>query len=396
MIVCSDLTNTIKPENVFIVVNTFGRGGAEMSLAILAYELAKRGHKVTLLALWKDQNSYNFDWLTRGGVRLIILYEARCSLLFLIYKLFQLISLERPTLIYSAMLHANLISQICAKILGIKHIASVRINPSVFYANSLMKRTLFALIMWLQENIIFISHRALNEYLATIYGRGLKKKQVFVLHNPITGEEFLTYQRLVSKYLKIKSKINYLLNDGKTHHCEANTLRCVIASRMVDGKGVLEVLEQIKVSLSNPCIQLLIYGAGNLEDQVRSYVDREFANKSVIFKGFSTNLNEIYAESDIFIFPSRSEGFGRAPFEALFQGNLIICNSAVSIINEFLDDPNVWSSYPEPLDILNEIKKFANINPDACAQDVKKVSVLLSNQAHAIAFEKIASICIGD
>jgi glycosyltransferase involved in cell wall biosynthesis len=394
--VTSAPTKTAKPENIFIVVNTFGRGGAEMSLAILANELAKRGHKVTLLALWRDPNSYNFDWLVESGVKLTVLAESKRNVVISQFKFFQLLRLERPTLIYSAMLYANFVSQTCAKLLGITHIVSVRNNPSAYYKDSLMKRVSFVLIMMMQDSIIFISHRALSEYLSTLYGKILRKKQFFVLHNPIARDELVVDSYLVNKYLGVKKKIKYILNDKNMKCSETQPLRCVIASRLVDGKGILETLEQIRVSLDNPNIQLSIYGAGNLEDKVRTYVDKAFSNKNVFLKGFESDLNKIFADSDIFIFPSRSEGFGRAPFEALLRGNLVLCNSPVSIIDEFLDDSKVWVTYSEPFDLIEEIKFFENVSPDACLQELKEISSLLSYQAHVIAFEKIAFFCIRD
>ncbi len=385
---------TVKLENIFIVMNTFGRGGAEMSLAILANELAKRGHKVTLLALWKDPNSYDFEWLLESGVSLTVLAESKKSVVVSQFQFFKLLRMERPTLIYSAMLYANFVAQTCAKLLGITHIVSVRNNPSSYYKDSLIKRVFFVLIMMIQDSIIFISRRTLSEYLSTSYGKVLRKKQFFVLHNPIAIDELVVDSYLVNKFLETKKKIKHILSCKNVISFEMQPLRCVIASRLVDGKGILETLEQIRVSLRSLNIQLLIYGAGNLEDKVRAYIDKEHLSKNVFLKGFESDLNKIFHDSDIFIFPSRSEGFGRAPFEALLRGNLVLCNSPVSIINEFLDNSKIWVTYSEPLDLIKEIKFFENISPDTCLKELNEVSSLLSYQAHVIAFEKIASMCI--
>ena len=385
-----------KPENIFIVVNTFGRGGAEMSLAILANELAKRGHKVTLLALWRDTDSYVFECLLGSGVKQVVLEKSKRSLAILQFKFFQFIRLDRPTLIFSAMLYANFISQSCAKLFGITHIASVRNNPSTNYKDSLIKRITFALIMMTQDNIVFISHRALNEYLGSIYGRVLINKKIFVLHNPISQDESLSENYLLNKYIAIKKKISYILNDKNINHGESYKLHCVIASRLVDGKGILETLEQIRSSLENQNIQVSIYGTGYLEDKIKRYVKDNYLSDNVFVKGFESDLDKIFSETDIFIFPSRSEGFGRAPFDALLRGSLVLCNSPVHIINEFVDDAKVSASYAEPLDLLKAIKIFENIQPDECLKDIKQLSSLLSYQAHVIAFEEIVLTCIRD
>lgn len=378
---------------VFIVVNTFGRGGAEMSLAILANELAKLGRRVTLIALWRDSNSYNFDWLAENGVQLLVLHESK-NVWVSFCKLFMLLNTKKIKLIYSAMLYANFVSQICAFLLGVTHIASVRNNPAVFYDGSLFKRISFMLIMSLQNSIVFISQRALDEYLATGYGRLLRKKQFFVLHNPIANEEIFEDGYLEKKFSDVKKKINdlnlgYLLKQG-----DDAVLNFVIVSRLVDGKGIIETLEQIRIPFNNQRLHLSIYGAGPLENQIRDFIDREFIHKNVVLKGFCTNINKIFADSDIIIFPSRSEGFGRAPFEALLRGNLVLCNYAVSIVNEFLHEPMAWNDYSEPFDVLQCIEGFAHLEPLVCIEQVKKVSSALSPCTHAREFEKIASACI--
>ena len=76
-----------KLQSVIIVVNTFERGGAEMSLAILANELAIKGVQVTFISLWEGKINYNFNSISKNGVKLINLNKAK-NFLLIAFKLF--------------------------------------------------------------------------------------------------------------------------------------------------------------------------------------------------------------------------------------------------------------------------------------------------------------------
>lgn len=375
---------------VVIVVNTFGRGGAEMSLAVLANELAKKGRNVSYVALWRGTGCYNFDWLERNSVTLHTLCESR-NILCSFFRLFKLLRQIQPEVIYSAMLDANLVSQMCSFLLRIPHIASVRCNPAQFYKESLPKNLAFMCVMLFQDNIVFISNRALQDCLSTSGGALLRRKRLFVLHNPISNENGAGPAGLVQKFTRTVGKINGVAADAPLRDLSLNL---VMVSRLVEGKGIMETLEHLRLPFRNQGLHLAIYGAGPLEKRIRDYIAAEFSNNNVVMHGFCSDLDKIFEESDILIFPSRNEGFGRVPFEALLRGTLVLCNRDSSIVNEFLKEPTAWINYQEPLDLLNCIGAFACLDPQVCAAEVNTVSCALDPSAHAIEFDKITAVCV--
>jgi glycosyltransferase involved in cell wall biosynthesis len=70
------------------------------------------------------------------------------------------------------------------------------------------------------------------------------------------------------------------------------------------------------------------------------------------FLGFVDNPWEIILESDVFIFPSRSEGFGIALVEAASLGIPIIC-SDIPTFREMFDDNEVTFFKLDDIDDLN-------------------------------------------
>jgi glycosyltransferase involved in cell wall biosynthesis len=375
--------------SIILIINTLERGGAEMSMAILANELVSKGVKVTLISLWKGNNTYDFDWIIKNGVNVLVLNKSKISVV-LIYKLIKIISILNPNIVYSGMPYSNLISQICCFWLGVNHIASVRINASDFFKKNIFKKIAFNVILLFQSKIIFISRKSLNDYLVTFYGRLLSNKKLFVLHNPISVSDTITNSYLSNKIINTTKKIKNIFFSPNSVLNEQSEINFVMVSRLVDGKGIIETLSEIKLLLLNNPFRLSIYGAGPLRDSICEFISRESLGDKVFLRGFNSDVESIFANSDILIFPSRSEGFGRVPFEAMLTGNLVLCNRPVSIIGEFLNNSLMWKTYDEPLDLMHCLLEFADIDPMLCIEEVDMLKVALSPNLHALEFKKIA------
>jgi glycosyltransferase involved in cell wall biosynthesis len=361
-----------------------------MSFAILANELAKKGVKVTLVSLWKGNNIYDLSWICINGVKILEVSTLKKNIFIITYKLFRILLIEKPTIVYSAMPYSNLIAQLCCFILNINHIASIRINPSDFFKKKIFKKIAFLAILFIQSNINFISRKALNDYLSTFYGQLLFGKKFTVLHNPIHISKNNTNDYLLEKIKKTKKLINNIINPPIIVSNDLSVLNFVIVSRLVDGKGIMETLEQIKVSIRNYPFYLSIFGVGPLEKLILEFISRESLKDKIFLKGFNCNIENVYADSDIVIFPSRSEGFGRVPFEGMLMGNLVLCNDSVSIIEEFVNAPIMWKDYHEPLNLKDCLSSFLNIDPNLCIEEINKIKYALSPFGHALHFEKIA------
>lgn len=375
---------------ILLTINSFGRGGAEMSMAILGEKLAKQGNSVTYLAFWKEECTYDFKWLINSGVKVITLGEDKRGIFNDLYDFYKIIKKEKPEYIYSAMLYANLISQVSALILKINHIASVRNDPSKYYESNTFKKILFLIVMIIQNKIIFISRKSKENYLKTRLGKFLKNNKVYVLHNPIDVSGNLNLERIELKFRKSIKKIKNIFNGTSESLDESNMLQIVIVSRLVVGKGILEVLDQIKEVLNNnKKIAIKIYGDGPLKSEIADYIEKFITNGNAVLMGYSSDIDKVYANSDLLIFPSMNEGFGRVPFEAFMRGNLILCNEDVSIIDELIAGSSAWRTYNKNLDLMNQLKILSNINASECCKDVFEVVKLLSSETHLNNFTNI-------
>lgn len=75
-----------------------------------------------------------------------------------------------------------------------------------------------------------------------------------------------------------------------------------------------------KVCLRRNDAMLLLVGEGELEQDVRQYTKELGLDKKVIFAGAHSDVERYYQAMDVFLFPSRYEGFGMAMIEAQAGG----------------------------------------------------------------------------
>lgn len=372
---------------IFIVVNSFGRGGAEMSLAMLAFELINKGYSVYYISLWDEYDKYDFKWLELKGVNVLTLSPNKKSTFSYLYKLFILVKTHRPLFIYSAMLKADLLSRIVAAIFKIKSASSIRNNPVKYYRSQKLKLWLFLVIQKFQKNIVFISNKAKSEFLST-YGSKFSKSKIFTLHNPIASENVITNQFLEKKLNSFVLKCN----DYKVN--KQTSFRLAIVSRLVLGKGLLEFLENIKMELSKSFFYLEIIGDGPLKGEILNFIITNNLQDKIFLKGFVSNKIEIFSNVDILFFPSESEGFGRVPFESVLMGNIVACNKEVSIIDEFFQMPLLWNSFEYPFSISDFILNLANLDVRDSIKKINKLSLELSPITHCNNFLKIINECV--
>ncbi len=110
--------------------------------------------------------------------------------------------------------------------------------------------------------------------------------------------------------------------------------------RLTEKKGVRYLIDAMPILLESvPEVKLLVVGAGELEQTLKSHVIQQGLNEQVLFVGGVTNrdLPALYASADIFIAPSieikggDTEGFGLTLVEASMSGCLVIASSVGGI-----------------------------------------------------------------
>lgn len=162
-------------------------------------------------------------------------------------------------------------------------------------------------------------------------------------------------------------------------------LKFLYVGQFIDRKAVKELLEAFHTITYNG-IELHLVGSGELEDVVKGYIEKD---SRIILHGFiePDKLYKIYTQYDIFIAPSKHDGWALVIAEAMAAGMPIIGTIQTGATfeyishkkNGFLCEPNI-NSIKEGIQYYIEnkdkIKEHGKINKEI-------ISTSLSNVKHA-------------
>ena len=141
---------------------------------------------------------------------------------------------------------------------------------------------------------------------------------------------------------------------------------------LVEAKGILELIKSLPIVLNKyPECKLVIVGEGELKKDIIQITKELCIDHAVILVGKIKHqtLCTYYASANVFILPSKSEGFGLVYAEALSSGLLTISSDLSSvhdIIKDyetgfFLNDTNAESIANKLIEVINNQEKYENV-----------------------------------
>ena len=158
-------------------------------------------------------------------------------------------------------------------------------------------------------------------------------------------------------------RVKWRLEQGMTE----DTPVILFSSRLVPGKG-LDILLAAWPEISKNCPEayLLIVGSGkdqpdSVEEEMKHYVVKRQL-QHIIFAGETKEPEVFLGVADIFVFPSRREGFPNALMEALASG-LAVVASRIGGVSAVLKDSGVGLVFA-PEDSIELTKKTLTLLED--------------------------------
>ena len=231
--------------------------------------------------------------------------------LFSLFKLFFYFKREKFDIVHTHTPKAGLIGQLAAKMAGIPIIVNTVHGFYFQKDDTFLKRGFFIIIEKIaamcSDLIFFVNKEDMKTAseekicqpgLMKYFGGGIDMERF----NPtMFSEEFIS---------KKKKQLGINQND----------VIVGIVARLVKEKGYLDLFEAFKkINKDFPNIKLLVVGSPEPEKKdaiIPNIVNKYKINKSVIFLGERTDIDEIYALMDIFVLPSHREGLGVSIIEA--------------------------------------------------------------------------------
>lgn len=294
---------------ITLIISALMPGGAERVMARMANYWSEKNNEVSMITL--DSKSSDFYELHPNINRyaLNVMHESTSLLnavknnLLRIKKLRAVIKESRPEVIISFMDVTNVLTLLATRGLRLKVIVSERVDPSQHYigrVGSSLRRLTYP---WATVVVVQTEHAAQWVKLNMNYHR------VMVIPNPI----------FMDKVSSDTTTLSGVIKDYK------DTRTIVAMGRMCQQKGFDLLIEAFAIAnASCPEWRLVIFGEGQERNNLTSLSKDMGISDKVFMPGLVKNPAHLLQDADIFVMPSRFEGFPNALLEAMACGLPVI------------------------------------------------------------------------
>ena len=290
---------------VIQVLPTLNSGGAERFVYDIAVRLPDKGFDVQIVSTLRGGP---LEPLFRKGTRLTVLNSRGLFGVSALWRLARLFRRERPTVVHTHLFGADLWGRLAARIAGVPVIVST--EHSVNAEHGALKCAVKGWLSHVTTRFIAISEMVRRNMTKREH---IPAKRITVIPNGIDMTQVLP------RPARGFHDVPKLLTVGRlTQQKGQATLLKALA--MVKGPWTLEII-----------------GSGELETELRELAERLGIAPRISWLGFREDVPLRLSESDVFVFPSRWEGFGLAILEAAAAGVPCIA-SDLGVFHEFLSD----------------------------------------------------------
>jgi len=306
-------------KKIYFVITSMTGGGAEKVITHLLNNLSRKKFQPTLILFRKEGPNLK---LIKDDVEIIDLKSPRTR--DGIIKLIKILIKDKPDFLFSSLGPLNAtISPFLFLLKGTKKIAretnipsyihNMKINQGnkLFYIVKLLYKTFYK-----KYDLIIAQSDDMKEDLIINYG--FKESQIIKINNPIDFE-----------MLAIKT-----LENSK-NPLDTRKINLVSAGRLTHQKGLDMLIDQMS-TIKTLDVKLTILGTGELEGALKNRVKKLNLEDKIDFLGYQENPYPYFKNSDIFVLPSRIEGFSNVALENLGLGKPILANDFKGGINEMI------------------------------------------------------------
>jgi GalNAc-alpha-(1->4)-GalNAc-alpha-(1->3)-diNAcBac-PP-undecaprenol alpha-1,4-N-acetyl-D-galactosaminyltransferase len=301
-----------RPLKLTLVISSLSSGGAERIMSVMANYWAAKGWNITLITLDSVLNDfYELDSRVKR-VGLAVMGESQNDFKAIINNIYRISRLRHairkstPDVVVSFVDRMNVLTLLSAFGLGLKIIISERSDPTQHKIGSIWN--IFRCITYPWADAIVVQ----NEYIRR-WGNRFRKSLVVVIPNPV-----------VSDSEKQEDEMG-LFDLIKLDNNDDNLKIIASVGRLSNEKGFELLLKAFKkVANSNPEWRLVIFGEGEERNKLKR-IARDFGiGDKVFLPGRVKNPAFLLKQADLFVMPSRYEGFPNALCEAMVCGLPVI------------------------------------------------------------------------
>ena len=284
-------------------INYFAKNYKELKIYLFVINNSNQIHKV-------DKSVKIFDFKSKNTRRAI-------------FKIFFKLKKIQPKFVLSTIIHLNLAS-IIIKILLLNNKIKFIIRESnpTFYRDDLgfFIKYLCKILYPFSDKIICLSNEVKLQLINNI--KNIENK-TFTIFNPIDFKE-----------IDAKSNFKTLYNFSK------DKLKIIYVGRLSYQKNI-NLLINILHKLNNLNYEAFIIGDGNEKNEAMNLIKLYGLSDKIKVFDYIENPYPYIKQADIFILPSRWEGFGHVIVESIMCNTPVICLNTFGLAKEFLLTKNV-------------------------------------------------------
>lgn len=297
-------------------------GGTERQARYIARHLRKSGHDVTIIVA--EAEGIFLKDVEEAVVSLDVPFGKLYAPL-LIYRLFRTIQALDLDLLVSRAWNTNMIAAAAGLLSGTPFVLFLS-GPSDRAGQPRVKLAVEGFFLRRASRIISVSEAAREN---CIEAYGLAPSQVTVVHNGIRVEEI---QELAEQ------------ESADVQRGTGDTLHVAFVGRINHRKGLDVLLRAVnllrKSTDDKPVdVQVWVVGSGDVETYRQLAADLSISDR-VHFLGEKENPFPDMKQGDLFVLPSRSEGFPNVLLEAMALGRAVLASNCKTGPNEVVDGEN--------------------------------------------------------
>lgn len=344
-----------KFNSICIFVPLLAGGGAEHVAVRIANELAAKGGSVDLV-LAQVKGAYLSEVSNKVNI-----VDLKCSDGFSTIKslpgLIKYLRKNKPSILFSTLFRANTISALAIRLTRVNTKLILR-HPNMLYPEGGENLSCYSKLnkkaaIWAAKkaDVLVLTSKAMEREL--LDHTNFDRKKIKIIHNPVPIDEI---------QLKAKEKSGHEWLDDK------NVPVILAVGRLSYQKNFESLIRAFAELRERRESRLIILGEGEERAKLEGLVEELKMQEYVSMPGFVSNPYSYMSRCDVFVLPSRWEGFPNVLVEAMTCGAKVIATDCPGGSAEILEG----GKYGRLVDIENvKSLAYAIENPVSCNSLIK-------------------------
>ena len=315
---------------VLFIQKMAGISGSEKYYLSLLPLLKQNGIEAHFLVVQHPENvSKNetfIKFLENDGIKVHVIESRFPISLGIIWKIFKLTQHEAFDIVQTNLIHADVWGACVKKffipnlkLISVKHGYDEKYQQQYGFDPKYLKKDMFSILTkW--------SSVYMDKVVSISYG----------LQNLLVKSGLVSFEKTM--VIPYGFDFDDIVEQAKSGELRYGDPQIIIAGRLVPVKQhhlVLEIMPMLIEKFSN--MQLVIVGAGPIEDELKEVSRNLGIENHVRWEGFRSNMHDYIRDSDLMVLPSSAEGFGLVVLEA-WQHEKPVIAFDVPAPNEIISD----------------------------------------------------------